>query len=144
MEEQSRQGEDGTGTERTRKEQKKCLRDVTYIYISLFYISALGFGRIVSCFFFCLCNSKVILYSNGLHVPEEGGPLHYTVFGFCELGGTLKQRWAMHIDEDGTSSCVFSKKRCISWEDITPLSVCKFITTSLLFILFYFFQRLTC
>ena len=95
-------------------------------------------------FFFCLCNSKVILYSNGLHVPEGGGPLHYTIFGFCELGGTLKQRWAMHIDEDGTSSCVFSKKRRISWEDIIPLSVCEFLTASLFFILFYFIQGLTC
>jgi hypothetical protein len=88
--------------------------------------------------------SKVLSYSNGLHVPKGGGPLHYTVFGFCELEGTLKQRWAMHIDEDGTSSCVFNRKRHISWEEITPLSVCKFLIASLFFILFYFFQGPTC
>jgi len=37
------------------------------------------------------------------------------------------QGWSMHIYRDGSSSpYVRSKKRCISWGDITRLSVRKF------------------
>jgi hypothetical protein len=94
--------------------------------------------------FLYLCNSEILLYSNGLHV-SKGGPLHYTVFGFCELGGELKQRWAMHIAVDGSSSCVCSRKRRISLEDITRLSVRTFFTASLYALsYFYFIQGLTC
>jgi hypothetical protein len=40
----------------------------------------------------------------------------------------------MHVDENGSSSFVGSKKRCIVWEDITRLMVRMFLT---LFYLLY-------
>lgn len=81
-----------------------------------------------------LYTSEIHIYSNGLHV-SYGGPLHYTVFGFSEQGGALKQQWAMHINENGSSSYVRSKKRCIFWEDI---SIRKFLTLSQLYLIFFF------
>lgn len=80
----------------------------------------MGRSPVVS-FFFPYLHLLKLLYSGGLHRSIYGGPLHYTVFGFCEHGGALKQRWAMHIDDDGSSKYVGSTKRVISWKDITPV-----------------------
>ena len=78
-------------------------------------------GSIVSFYFFIIFTHIWInLYSNGLHV-SHGGPLHYTIFAFVKRGGALHQRWAMHVDEDGFSTYVASRKRKIYWGDITRL-----------------------
>ena len=59
-------------------------------------------------------------------------------------GGSLEQRWAMHINEDGSSSYIGSKKRRISWEDITqlPWFVRIYYSVSFFYILFSFSRAL--
>ena len=70
--------------------------------------------------FLYLYPSEMCFYSGGLHSSRYGGHDHYTIFGFREQGGRLKQGWSMHVDEDGSSKCVIpSKNRCIYWGDIT-------------------------
>ena len=66
--------------------------------------------------------------------------LHYTAFGFYEQSGALKQRWAIHIYEDGLSSWVPSRRRCIARSDITRLSVRNFLTLSRCTLFIFFFQ----
>jgi hypothetical protein len=82
---------------------------------------------------------EILLYSQGLHVSRGGGPLHYTVFGFYERRRALRQSWAMHVDKDGTSTYVPSKKQRIFWQDITHLSYPFVNFLSSLYILSYFF-----
>jgi hypothetical protein len=61
--------------------------------------------------------------SNGLHTSYDGGPLHYTLFGFREgEDGALEQGWAVHLNEDGSSGVVLrSRKRRIFRGNITYL-----------------------
>jgi len=80
-------------------------------------------GRFVVSFFILLYvySTKMYSYSGALHTSYKGGKNHYTVFGFYEGGGELKQIWAMHINEDGSSTIVSSKKRMIFWSEVrTP------------------------
>ena len=72
------------------------------------------------------------LYSQALHTSRGSGR-HYTVFGFEEYQGSLYQQWSMHVGENGSASVRSSTRRCISWFDITRLSVCFFSTFSLFF-----------
>ena len=71
-------------------------------------------------YIFTLLKSESV-YSNGLHT-SNGGPPHYTIFGFSGREGALEQHWAIHLNEDGSSSCVRSRRRIIFWEEITKLS----------------------
>jgi hypothetical protein len=77
------------------------------------------------------------LYSAGLHYSLNN-PLHYTVFGFCQEGDDLQQRWSMHVNEDGSSSYRRGTKRRISYKDITHLFVRKSLSFFLYLILIFF------
>ena len=83
--------------------------------------------------------SEIHLYSNAVHI-SRGGPPHYTVFGFSERRGGLEQGWAMHVDEEGSSSYNRSKKRYISWKDITHLFV-RILLPQFLYALFTLFFK---
>ena len=100
--------------------------------------SELGCSFVVSRLFI----SKILdrLYSKnseGLHYSNNN-PRHYTIFGFCEVGGALQQEWSMHANEDGSSSYIASRKRRIAWDGIKYLFVRKFLPFLILYIKFFF------
>jgi len=75
-----------------------------------------------------LSHGWVVVIYQGLHI-SYGGTLHYTIFGFCKGKGALKQKWAMHVNWDGSSSFNRSKRRCISQRDIRPLHLSNWLAT---------------
>lgn len=102
-----------------------------------------GIGSLFCCEFFF--TSRIYYdrlyskHSEGLHYSNKyPGPLHYTIFGFCEVGGKLQQEWSMHVNEDGTSAIAPSKIREIDWQDIIYIFVRDFLSFYTLFYFIFF------
>jgi hypothetical protein len=42
----------------------------------------------------------MFFYSSGLHI-SRGRPDHYTSFGFQREGDALREKWSLHVADDG-------------------------------------------
>lgn len=91
-------------------------------------------------FSFCFFTCKFHIHSDGLHSSLSSDLRHYTIFTFEKEGCRLKQRWSMHVCEDGSWSWVRSEKRRISSNSLTHLFVCFFLVFSRNTLLSIFFQ----
>ena len=87
-----------------------------------FWDRELGCSAIVSCFFsylFTFLKSIYTVMGYIYRIMEARSTTRCSVS--ASRGGALKQRWAMHINDNGYSTYVISRKRMVSWEDIMPV-----------------------